>query len=537
VADKSARVSRRQFLVAAGLVGYAGGRGALKLNTAAPQSEADDGVLALVNGRIHTMDSNNRVVSQVLIRNGRFTAVGDGVAGKGANIKIVDLAGKTVIPGIIDAHNHIVLVGNRPGWHAPLEHVFKIPDAIAELKARAAAAPQGEFVTTIGPVAARQFEEQRLPNLTELDAVDRPVYIQAAQGGITTNSAAKAWLEARGVAVAPNGSITGPGAGLALQTLRKELLTAESRKRTVFESLQYYASLGITTHRDSGAFHSDAPSGGIANENTFTMHQPFLTLNREGRLPARLRIDFLHQDPVNADPPLATLSERLKNSFPLFGNDWLRTGGIGEFTGGGVEGLKAIARAGWRAEDHALNLAGATTLIANRELVNAEIPITELRWVISHIPNFTLDLANRAHALGMGVLVGWGPLRTGVNVGPPYRMLYDHAIRVGYHSDGGDITVINPWLNFYTMITGRNLSGDQILGDQTLTRSETLRLATAASKWFIWEEDIGSIEVGNHADLVVLDRDYFSVPEDEIKRVRSLLTVVGGKVVHNVGVV
>jgi len=169
--------------------------------------------------------------------------------------------------------------------------------------------------------------------------------------------------------------------------------------------------------------------------------------------------------------------------------------------------------------------------------VNAETPITNLRWVISHIPDFPLDLANRAHALGIGVLVGWGPLRTGTNVGPPYRMLLNHPIHKGYHSDGGDITVINPWLNFYAIITGRNLAGQPILGDQTLTRQETLWLATAANKWFIWEDDVGSIEVGNHADLAVLDRDYFTVPDDELRRIRSLLTVVGGKVVHNDGII
>ena len=92
--------------------------------------------LALVNGRIHTMDATNRIVSQVVIRNGRFAEVGNGLA-LPANVRTVNLQGKTMIPGIIDAHNHIVLVGNRPGWHTPLEHVFTIPDAIAEQIGRA----------------------------------------------------------------------------------------------------------------------------------------------------------------------------------------------------------------------------------------------------------------------------------------------------------------------------------------------------------------------------------------------------------------
>ena len=117
--------------------------------------------------------------------------------------------------------------------------------------------------------------------------------------------------------------------------------------------------------------------------------------------------------------------------------------------------------------------------MANREIVHAEYDISDLRWVLSHVPAFPEDLANRFHAIGGGVLVGWGPTRTGTNVGPPYRALYDHPIPVGWHSDGGDITVISPWLNLYTTVTGKNLRGDHILGDQVLTRQEAMWLATA----------------------------------------------------------
>jgi len=517
-------ISRRTFLGSATALALSG------LDSSTLLGQATQPLL-LVNGKIHTMDASTRVVSQVLIENGRFAAVGDNVAARGA--RRIDLRGRTVIPGIIDAHNHIVLVGNRPGWHTPLEHVFTIDEAVAALKARSAGVPRGEFITTVGPVSAMQFAERRLPTLTELDAVDRPVYMQAAQGGTRTNSQGKAWLEAKGVAVAADGAITGPALGLALQTLRKELLTADTRKRGALGALQYYASLGITTHRDCGAFHADEPAGGVASENTYTMHNPFLALHREGPMPARLRIDFLHQDPPTANPPLPTLGPRLRNAFPFFGDEWIKTGGIGEFTGGGVDGLRAIARAGWRAEDHALNLTMVTNLVKDRETVNAEIPLSQLRWIISHIPDFPVDLANRMHAMGMGVLVGWGPLRTGSNVGPPYRMLMTHPIKKGYHSDGGDITVINPWMNFYTMVTGRNLAGQPILGDQTLTRQEALWLATAANKWFIEEDDLGSIESGKRADLAVLDRDVFTVADEELKRTRSVLTLVGGRIVHD----
>ena len=526
--DAGDGLGRRQFLGGAGALALGGLTGARLL----AQSQPAPVDLVLTNGKIHTMDSANRVVSQALIQNGRFTAVSNNVSVPRGNIRRIDLKGKTVIPGLIDAHNHIVLVGNRPGWHTPLEHVFTLPDAIAALKARSAEVPVGEFITICGPVSAMQFTERRLPTLTELDAVNRPVYIQAAQGGTRTNTQGKAWLEAKGVTVGADGAIAGPALTAALLALRKEFLTPETRKRSAMDALKYYARLGITTHRDGGAFHSEALSGGLANENTYTMHNPFLALHRDGTMPARLRIEFLHQDSPTANPPLPTLGPRLRNSFPFFGDEWIKTGGIGEFTGGGVEGLRAIAKAGWRAEDHALSLAMVTNLIKDRETVNAEIPLSGLRWIISHVPEFPVDLANRMNAMGMGVLVGWGPLRTGTNVGPPYKMLMGHAIKKGYHSDGGDITIINPWVNFATIASGKNLAGQQILGDQTLTRQEVLWLATAANKWFIEEDDLGSIEIGNHGDLAVLDRDCFTVSDDDLKSTRSLLTVVGGRIVH-----
>ena len=532
-------ISRRTFL-ATGPLGLV----SLRINGLAQTS----GVISpqdmvLVNGKIYTMDASKRVVSQVVIRNGRFAAAGNNVAGQAGNLKRIDLKGKTVVPGIIDAHNHIVLVGNRPGWHVLMEDVFTVPDAIKRYQAKVAEVPRGEFITTVGPISAMQFAEQRLPNLSELDAIDRPVYIQAAQGGTQTNSAGKAWLEARGVMVAANGGIAGggfaggqTGAALALKLLREQMLTPAARTRNSLEALTYYARLGITTHLDNGAFQSDLPSGGVANENTYTMYNPFLELNAGNRLPARLRFNYLHQDPPD-DPKLPTLSQRLKHSYPFFGNAWMKSGGIGEFTGGGVNGLRAIAAAGWRAEDHTLNLDSFRKLVEDREKVNAEIPIKNLHWVISHVPQTTDDLVNRFKAMGGGLLVGWGPLRTGMNVGPAYRTLFDNGIPLGYHSDGGDITAINPWLNFYTMITARNLKGDAVNAGQTLTRQEVLWLATAANKWFVREDDLGSIEAGNRADIAVLDRDFFSVPDEEIKHVQSVLTIVGGKVVHNAAVI
>src|SRR5579863_4047212 len=151
--DSAEGLRRRQFLGGAGALAFSGVSGTKLLAQPRPTTAAGAAAdLALVNGKIHTMDASNRVVSQALIQNGRFAAVGNNVSVPRGNVRRIDLKGKTVIPGLIDAHNHIVLVGNRPGWHTPLEHVFTIPEAVAALKARSASVPPGEFITTIGPV-------------------------------------------------------------------------------------------------------------------------------------------------------------------------------------------------------------------------------------------------------------------------------------------------------------------------------------------------------------------------------------------------
>ena len=124
-----------------------------------------------------------------------------------------------------------------------------------------------------------------------------------------------------------------------------------------------------------------------------------------------------------------------------------------------------------------------------------------------------------------------------VVAGPPFRTIYDHGIQVGIHGDGVHIAPLNPWLHIYYATTGVNSFGDQVNSGQHLTRPEALRLFTRNNPWFLrMEEKIGSIELGKLADLAVLDRDYFTVPDAEIKRIHSVLTIVNGKIVHNAGV-
>lgn len=552
-------LSRRKFLAgaaaagAAGVLGVPSIAGATGPSVPLQVSDVGGGSLTLVNGRIHTMNGSGTVARSVAITNGRFTSVDSGARGAGGG-SVINLRGRTVVPGIIDNHNHIVLMGNRPGFHTPLENASSIAEVQETLAARAADVPSGEWITTIGGFHFNQFAEDRLPTKDELDeaTADHPVFVsQSFSGPSATNSAGAAILSANGVAVGPDGEIASGGGGAtgeALLYLRQTLLTPDTRRRGAIDAMAYGASLGVTTHLDQGAFQATGqPSDGAAHEDNFSMHEPFLELYASGQLGTRLRINFLNLE-EDTDTPM--LVARLKNAFPFFGNDLVRTGGIGEFTAGDFidlflgnpgpaweAGTLRAAQAGWRNENHSLTGNDFQPIIEYWEEVNAQVPITDLRWVLAHVPQITQEYVGRINDLGAGLsLTGWQYLNgSGPAAGPPFRMIVDNGDHVGMSSDGMQIAPMNPWLHMYFATTGIGSAGDPINVNQTITREEVLRLYTADNAWFIGEDDLGSIEVGKHADLVVLSDDYFAVSDDEMKDLHSVLTVIGGRVVHDAG--
>ena len=556
---KRGRFTRRQFIQTA-----AAAAGATVIGRAAarddhdrddhgkgheePHEEAD---LILENGRIHTMDAKNRVVSALSVKNGRFFEVGsDARTPRGPRTRVVNLRGRMVIPGIIDNHNHIVLMGNRPGYHTPLENAYSIADVQKIYAARAAGAPAKAWITTIGGFHFNHFAEVRLPTLDELNAAvpNNPAFLYIGfTGPSATNSAGKAFLEANGVTVASNGAIaSGTQSTTALLLLRQNLLNFDERKRSALDALGYGASLGVTTHLDQGAFQaSNTPADGAAHEDNYTMHLPFLALYDEGKAMVRLRFNFLHMESDQNTPELV---QRLKNAFPFFGYDMVRSGAIGEFIAAGtgptspfVEAAKKVARAGWRAEVHSLSAIDYQQEIQGFEAANAVAPITDLRWVVAHAPFITQEYVDRLKALGGGIsLFGGSRYLTGttVNNGPPYRMIVDSGIHAGMSCDGMQVAPLNPWISMYYATTGTNALGVVINGAQKITRQEVLRLYTQANGWFLREEDrLGAIEEGKLADFVVPSADFFAVPDLELKKIRSLLTVVDGKVAYDAGVI
>jgi predicted amidohydrolase YtcJ len=516
--------------------------------------------LLLVNGDIHTMDDTGSIVNSARVSNGRFVEVGNDIQPVAGCSEVIDLKGRPVVPGLIDNHNHIILLGLRPGHDTRLENATSIDEVLATIGDRTRDVPTGEWITAIGGFSINQFtpppNPPRFPVLEELDVVapNHPVYIQESFAGPgVTNSLGKAFFESRGIEIGDNGEVAGgQGANPATRALYvlRQLQTLEDQKRGTMDAMRYAAGLGLTTHLDQGGFPlTGTDADGAANMDPYSGYDALLALHNEGQMLTRIRINFLHME---ADPATPQLQARLDNVFPLTGDDMLRITGIGEFTAGTspvifnateewLNGTRRVAEAGWRNENHSLFGNDYQVIIDGWQQVHDEIGgegISNLGWVVAHVPFITEEYANKLNNLGGGVSVlgGWRYITgTAEQNGPPFRMLAGTGIPMGISSDGMQISPMNPWLGLYYVVTGKNARGELINGNQTLGRQEALKLYTSANRWFLQEDDLGSIATGMRADLVVLDRDYFdeqAVSDEEIKKTRALLTLVGGRVVH-----
>src|SRR5215472_6497828 len=234
----------------------------------------------LVNGKIHTLDARNSIVSSVTIKNGKFTAVGDSPC-----MQVINLGGRTAIPGLIDNHNHFVLLGLRPGHDTRLETAFSISDVQAAIKARAQGVPAGEFITAMGGWNQVQFAEKRLPTLAELDAADaeHPVIVyQSFTGPAAVNTKAKAFFGGRNIAVSDAGAIAINAPSIAALNALRSNQTFDDQRRGTMDALTYSASVGVTTDVDMGAFlnpglpdiQESFTADTLASFNPFTMYNP-----------------------------------------------------------------------------------------------------------------------------------------------------------------------------------------------------------------------------------------------------------------------
>ena len=561
--DHRDRTSRRGFLKTIGAASATAAVSACAPPAQAPATSAGaDPDLWLVNGRIHTIDGRGTVADSVAIRNGAFAAVG-GPAPQSA--RVIDLGGRTVVPGLVEPHIHSVSLANRPGYHTILENTTSIRGVQEALAARRKDVPEGQWITSMGGWHPNQWAEHRHPTLAELDAAvpDRPVFLyERFTGPCAVNSLAKKFFDAADAAepvhpdikkinvsetgaIGPAGFGTGGPSASALFLLRR-MQTYADRLRSAQDAMNYSTSVGLTTHLDQVLFPTPGPlhpSQILSNLDQYTMYDPWLDLNRAGRTTVRLQINFLSNQ---SDPALPELHERLRNQFQFFGDDMVRTGAIGEWaaplTAGATwfEAQRLVAAKQWRNENSVQDLKGLTQVVDAYEKMDQEFGIKNLRWVVHHVPEVTTELLSRLKALGCGVEMAAFRWVTSSDpnqvVGPQFRTIVDHGIQCGIHGDGVHIAPLNPWSHIYYATTGLNSFGQPVNPGQQLTRQEALSLFTRSNSWFLrMEEKIGSIERDRLADLTVLDRDFFTIPDADIRNVRSVLTIVGGKVVHDSG--
>jgi predicted amidohydrolase YtcJ len=551
--------------------------------TAARKNDADRDLL-LLNGKIHTMDDRASVVNAVRIQGNRIVAVGQEAQKAGGQAERIDLKGRTVVPGLIESHTHFVSLANRPGYHvAQWELANNVNEVLAFLAARRPSVPEGQFITAMGAGTPNMFAERRLPTLAEIDAVinDRPVFLYQGGGGpARVNTLGKQFFESVSnptVTVAEDGSLTGANANAALYHLRIRQ-TFEDKKRSALDAMAFSAQVGITTVLDQvlpppnawvgGVFNpallEPQPNHALFNLNHYRMYDAWLALHAEGKAFLRLQMNFLHNqgnipELGGLENQLPELKERLRNQFPNFGDDMVRTYGIGEWgaafaapsnpTGHAVwlEAQRLIAQAGWRNENSQAgspgNPANIEVVVAAYEQMEAEFGIKHLRWGLQHADHATPEQLARLKALGCGVSTSgfrWlsgQPRADGLPVGPLFPQLVDSGIPLGLHEDGVHIAPHNPWFALHYATTGLNVAGQQINPGQQISRQQALHMYTRGNAWYLGREhELGSIEVGKLADLVVIDKDYFTVSEAAMRTIRPIMTIIGGEIVHDTGV-
>ena len=515
----------------------------------------------LVNGKIHTLNARNSIVSSVTIKSGKFAVVGDeGQSDGGPCMRVINLGGRTAVPGLVDNHNHFLLLGLRPGHDTRLETAASIADVQTAIRARTKTVKAGEWITAMGGWTPAQFAENRLPTLAELDAAapNNPVLVfNSFFGPSSTNTLGRTFFTGKGITVDAGGNLDATGASIAALNALRAIQTFDNKKQGTLDAMAYSVSVGVTTNVDMGGFvipgtpytQDSDQFDTLASWDPFTAYDPLLALSDEGKVSVRVRIFFLSMD-NKPDVPLTT--QRVLNAFSNFGNDMVRSSGIGEFATtwpqlfnpgnkpptNFVTALSIVAQRDWAFQQHSLSLLEDQFIAGVFETVNKTTPIADLRWSIAHVPQIDQMTVNRLKAIGAGIAVHpFRYLSGGTSGGPPLRMIIDSGIHVGAGSDSAQISTLNPWNMIYYMVTGKNVAGKLVNGGQQITREEAIRLYTINNGWFLKEEaKLGSIEEGKLGDVVVLSDDYFNhlrVPDELIRKLHSVLTVVDGKVVHN----
>ena len=513
-------------------------------------------------------------VEAVAIGNGKIIATGKNdeiLRQRGPETEIIDGKGRTVIPGLNDSHIHPIRGGLNYNMELRWDGVPSLADALRMLKEQAARTPAPQWVRVVGGWTEFQFAERRMPTLDEINTVapDTPVFVMHLYDRALLNAAA---LRAVGydkdapdfpageVQRDRHGNPTGlllakPNANILYSTLTKG--PKLSREDQLKSSRLYFRELnrfGITSAIDAGGGFQNYPDDyGVVNE-----------LHRNGELSVRLAYNLFTQRPKQE---LADFQSWTKMTKPGDGDDFYRVNGAGEmlvFSAADFEDflvprpdmlpvmeseLKGVihhlVENRWPFRLHATYNETIERALNVYEEVNREIPFDGLHWFFDHCETITDRNIERVKALGGGIAVQnrmafqgeYFVERYGEQQArrtPPIRRMLEMGVPVGAGTDATRVSSYNPYLSLYWLITGKTIGGLSLYSEENrFDRAEALKLYTMGSSWFSTEDGKkGALASGQLADLAVLSGDYFSIPEEEIKHLESVLTIVGGKVVY-----
>ncbi|WP_349263359.1 amidohydrolase [Steroidobacter sp.] len=533
--------------------------------------------LILTNGRFATLDRGNPNPPAVAMADGKFLAVGteqEVRAHAGPATKIVDLKGRRAIPGLIDSHMHIIRGGLNYNMELRWDGVRSLATALRMLKEQVDRTPAPQWVRVVGGFTEHQFVEKRLPTLDEINAIapDTPVFILHLYDRALLNAAAlrvvgydKRTPNPPGGEIARdrNGNPTGlllaqPNASILYSTLAKgPKLPPEYQKNSTRHFMREVNRLGVTGVIDAGGGFQNYPEDYRIVEE----------LHAAGELTVRIAYNLFTQKPKEELADFKSWSGQVK---PGQGDDLYRHNGAGEmlvYSAADFEDFRVarpelpasmesdlepvvrlLAANRWPWRLHATYDETISRALDVFEKVNRDIPLTGLHWFFDHCETISDRNIDRIAALGGGVAIQhrmafqgeYFVERYGARAAertPPIQRMLKSGLSVGAGTDATRVASYNPWVSLSWLVTGKTLGGLTLYPSQNrLGREQALRLWTEANTWFSTEPGKkGQIKVGQLADLAVLSDDYFSIPEDEIQDITSVLTVLGGKIVHAAG--
>ena len=541
--------------------------------TTSPAS-APSPALILINGRFHTVDREQPQASAVAIRDGRFVAVGDlehVMRQHSEGSQVIDLNGRTVIPGLNDSHLHLIRGGLNYNLELRWEGVPSLADALRMLKEQALRTPNPQWVRVVGGWTEFQFAEQRLPTLDEINAAapDTPVFILHLYDRALLNRAALRAVGytkdtpnppggeiVRDAAGNPTGMLVArPNAMILYATLAKgPALPRELQVNSTRQFMRELNRLGLTSAIDAGGGFQNYPEDYAVIEE----------LEAAGQLTIRIAYNLFTQ---NKGAELEDFQRWTGMVTPGQGSDYYRHNGAGEMlvfsaadfedfleprpdlAPGMEDELERVVRHlvanRWPFRLHATYDESISRMLDVFEKVNRDIPFDGLHWMFDHCETITQRNIDRVQALGGGIAIQHRMAFQGeyfverygaeaARATPPVKRMLETGVPVGAGTDATRVASYNPWMALYWLVTGRTVGGLPLYGSAGhLPRETALELWTAGSAWFSNEQDKkGRIREGMLADLAVLSSDFFSIDAEDIKAIESVLTVVGGKVVY-----